>query len=180
MTILQTLIGLIVVQRMLELALARRNNARLRARGGIELAAGHHALYVALQIGWLMALAVAVPAGRQPFPVLIGLFGLLQLVRLWAILSLGDYWTTRLFVLSEPPVRHGPYRFLAHPDYMVTTAEIALLPLAFGAWGVALGFTLANAVLLAHRVRLEDRVLAARALTELPAGGRVRPVRKAA
>lgn len=165
MTILQILIGLVAAQRLLELALARRNTARLLARGGVERGSVHYPVHVALQAGWLLALALAVPAGQQPFPVLIAVFGLLQLVRVWAILSLGDDWTVRLIALPEPPVRRGLHRHLRHPVHLVATAETAVLPLAFGAWGVALAFTLLNAVLLAHRVRAEDRVLAARALT---------------
>ncbi len=180
MTILQALVGLIAVQRLLELALARRNTARLLARGGREVGAGHHSLYVAVQIGWLLALAVSVPAARQPFPVLLLIFGLLQLVRIWAILSLGECWTTRLIALSDPPVRRGPYRFFRHPDYLVATAEIALLPLAFGAWGVALIFTLLNALLLTHRVRLEDRMLTAGALARRRRTDRLRSARKTA
>jgi methyltransferase len=36
------------------------------------------------------------------------------------------------------------------------------LPLAFGAWPVALVFSLLNAALLAWRIRIEDGALAAR------------------
>ncbi len=38
--------------------------------------------------------------------------------------------------------------------------EIPVLPLAFGAWQMALGFGLANLALLAHRIRVEERALA--------------------
>ncbi len=89
------------------------------------------------------------------------MFGLLQLVRLWVIASLGPHWTTRVIVQPGAPlVTRGPYRFLRHPNYAVVALEIPVLPLAFGAWRIALGFGLVNLALLAHRIRVEDRALA--------------------
>ncbi len=38
--------------------------------------------------------------------------------------------------------------------------EIAVLPLVFGAWEIAALFSLANLVLLRHRIRVEDQALA--------------------
>ncbi|MBV9018356.1 MAG: hypothetical protein JO058_22120, partial [Alphaproteobacteria bacterium] len=76
--------------------------------------------------------------------------------------SLGRLWTTRLIVLpGRPLARSGPYRFLNHPNYLIVIAEIAVLPLAFGALGIAAVFSAANLGLLARRVTLEERALAA-------------------
>ena len=58
-----------------------------------------------------------------------------------------------------PLVKNGPYRRLRHPNYWVVAAEIALLPLVFGVWEIALGFSAVNAVILLHRVRIEEREL---------------------
>ena len=60
--------------------------------------------------------------------------------------TLGPRWTTRIIVLPDAPlVRRGPYRFVNHPNYWVVVAEIAVLPLVFGLWQVALVFSLLNA-----------------------------------
>ena len=59
-------------------------------------------------------------------------------------------------------VRRGPYRWIAHPNYIVVAAEIAALPLAFGAWQIALVFTLLNAAMLRWRIRVESAALAYR------------------
>jgi len=59
-------------------------------------------------------------------------------------------------------VRRGPYRFLRHPNYLVVASEIAVLPLIFGAWRLALLFSVLNAALLWHRIRVEDQALAPR------------------
>ena len=40
--------------------------------------------------------------------------------------------------------------------------EIAVLPLVFGAWEIAALFSVANLVLLRHRIRVEDQALAQR------------------
>jgi methyltransferase len=57
-------------------------------------------------------------------------------------------------------VARGPFRLMRHPNYAIVVAEIALLPLAFGLWPVALGFSLANALVLAIRISAEARALA--------------------
>jgi methyltransferase len=56
-------------------------------------------------------------------------------------------------------VRRGPYRLLRHPNYAVVCAEIAVLPLAFGAIEIAIVFSILNASLLSWRIRTEERVL---------------------
>ena len=152
---------LVAALRLGELVLARRNAKRLLAAGGVEHGARHYPLFVALHGSWLAALAVLVPAEAAVDWGLLGLYGLLQVGRLWVIASLGGRWTTRVIV---PPgaarVTRGPYRFLRHPNYLVVALEIPVLPLAFGAWQIALGFGLANLALLAHRIRVEERALA--------------------
>ena len=151
---------LVAAQRLGELAVAQRNTARLLAQGAVEHGRGHYPLIVLLHAAWLLTLPVVVPAGRWPDPWLLGLFILLQPLRLWVIASLGRRWTTRIIVLpGAPPVRSGPYRWLRHPNYLIVVAEIALLPLAFGAWGHALVFSILNAAMLAWRIRVEETVL---------------------
>ncbi|MBV9586117.1 MAG: hypothetical protein JO213_14675, partial [Alphaproteobacteria bacterium] len=93
---------------------------------------------------------------------LLGIFAALQLGLWWVIASLGPNWTTRLIVLpGRPLVSSGPYRFLNHPNYLIVVAEIAALPLAFGAAAIAAVFSAANLGLLARRITLEERALAA-------------------
>ncbi len=152
---------LVALQRLAEVGYARRNARRLLAAGGVEHGAGHYPLFVALHAGWLVALFVLVPAEAPADWGLLGLYGLLQLGRLWVIASLGGRWTTRVIVVPGAPlVTRGPYRFLRHPNYLVVAFEIPVLPLAFGAWHIALAFGLANLALLAQRIRVEERALA--------------------
>jgi methyltransferase len=163
MSLFHIVLGLVVLQRLGELAVAARNTRDLRAAGAIELDAGGYPLFVLLHAAWLVSLAVLVPASTAPSWPLLAVFAALQLGRLWVIASLGRYWTTRIIVPPDRlPVGHGPYRFFRHPNYLIVVAEIAILPLAFGAIGIATVFSAANLALLARRVMIEERALAPR------------------
>jgi methyltransferase len=158
-------LALVALQRLAELAWAAHNTARLRRLGAIEADAGAYRYFVLLHGGWLAALALLVPAETAPIWPLLALFVLLQPARLWVLYSLGRYWSTRVLSLPGVPlVRTGPYRWLRHPNYMIVAAEIALLPLAFGAIAIAAGFSAVNLALTARRIVVEDRTLAPRRL----------------
>ena len=170
----QAIVLLVAAQRLAELVLARRNTRRLLAEGGIEHGAGRYPLLVLLHAAWLAALFVLVPSDAGVSWPLVAVYLLLQAARLWVVTSLGRFWTTRVITLPGAPlVRRGPYRWLRHPNYLVVVGEIAVLPLAFGAWELAVGFSLANAVLLIDRIRIEDRALAAR--RDIPPAPSCRP-----
>lgn len=159
----QAIVLLVAAQRLAELVYARRNARRLLAEGGIEHGAGRYPLLVSLHAAWLVAVFLLVPRDAAVSWPLIGVYLLLQAARLWVLASLGRFWTTRVITLPQAPlVARGPYRWLRHPNYLVVAAEIAVLPLAFGAWQLALGFSLANALVLADRIRTEERALAPR------------------
>lgn len=149
--------------RLGELWLARRNTAALLAAGAVERGSGHYPAIVAVHAGWLAAIAIFVPDTAPVYWPLIGVFLGLQCLRVWVLASLGRFWTTRIISLPGAPlVRRGPYRFVRHPNYLVVAAEIAVLPLAFGAWEIALIFSALNAAVLTWRIRRENEALADR------------------
>jgi methyltransferase len=153
------ILALVTAQRLAELIVSRRHTRALLARGGYEVGAGHYPLIVAVHAAWLAALWWLAPDRPVIWP-LIALFVLLQGARLWVLATLGERWTTRIIVLPGAPlVARGPFRFVRHPNYLVVIAEIALLPLAFGLWQVALIFSLLNAAMLAVRIRAEEKAL---------------------
>ncbi len=159
----QIVVLVVAAQRLGELALARHNTQRLLREGGREIGARHYPLLVLLHAAWLLAIFVLVPAEAPILIPLLAAFAVLQLLRVWIVASLGRYWTTRIITVPGAPlVKRGPYRYLRHPNYLVVIGEIALLPLAFGAWQLALAFSLLNLALLWHRIRIEDAALAAR------------------
>jgi methyltransferase len=156
-------LALIIVQRLVELAMAGRNSKRLLAQGWREVGAGHYWLFVALHVSWLAAIALTTPLDRQPYWPLIGVLALLQIGRAWVMASLGQLWTTRIITHDDEPLTaRGPFRFVRHPAYWIVTLEIAVLPLAFGDWVVAVVWSALNALLIRHRIRHEDQALAPR------------------
>lgn len=163
MSLLWIVILLVAAQRLGELVYARRNTRRLLAEGAQETGAVHYPLLVGLHVLWLVALVLFVPPEQPPNWWLLAAFLGLQGLRVWVIASLGRFWTTRIITLPEAPlVRRGPYRFVRHPNYLVVVGEIAVLPLAFAAWEIALIFSLANAAVLALRIRSEEQALSPR------------------
>lgn len=160
MSLAVIILALVTASRLVELPIAARNTARLKAAGGIEVAPGHYPAIVALHAAWLGALWWLAPGLPVNLP-LLALFGLVELGRWWVLWTLGRRWTTRIIVVpDEQLVRRGPYRLVNHPNYWVVAAEIAILPLVFGLWQVALVFTLLNAVVLFVRIIREGAALA--------------------
>ena len=153
------ILGFVTVQRLAELWLAERNRGRLLEQGAVEYGAGHYALIVAVHAAWLAALWWLAP-GRPISVPLLAAFAALQAARVWIIATLGERWTTRIIVLADAPlVTRGPYRFVDHPNYIIVVLEIAVLPLVFGLWQIALLFSLLNAAVLTIRIGAENRAL---------------------
>jgi methyltransferase len=159
MTLAILILGAVTLERLAELWLARRNTRRLLARGAVESGAEHYPVIVGLHAAWLVGLwwwAWDRPADLGWLAAYLVLQGL----RAWTLASLGDRWTTRIIVLpGAPPVRRGPYRFFAHPNYAVVVAEIAVLPLVFHMAAYAAVFSALNASILWVRISAETRAL---------------------
>ena len=159
MTLTIAILALVTLQRLGELFLSNRNTRRLLARGAHEVAPGHYPLIVAVHVLWLAALWWFAP-GRPIDGFWLAVFVLLQIGRIWVIATLGERWTTRIIILPDAPlVTRGPYRWVNHPNYLVVIGEIAVLPLVWGLWAVALLFSALNAIVLSIRIREENRAL---------------------
>ena len=159
MTLNILILALVTLERLIELAYARRNTRRLLERGAREHAPEHYPLIVAVHALWLATLWWLAPL-RPIDGFWLAVFVLLELMRAWVLFTLGPRWTTRIIILpGEPLVERGPYRFVNHPNYWVVIGEIAVLPLIFGLWQVALIFTLLNLAVLTVRIRAENKAL---------------------
>lgn len=157
------ILALVIMQRLVELVYAERNTRALVKRGAIEVGRAHYPFIVALHALWLLAIVLMLPAQATIHWLALALFLVLQAGRVWVIATLGPYWTTRIITLDGAPLVHsGPYRFVRHPNYLIVTGEIALLPLVFGEVMVCLVFSVLNAALLFWRIRQEDAALSLR------------------
>jgi methyltransferase len=151
-------LGFLILQRLGELIIARRNTARLLADGAHEVGAGHYPVMVAMHAAWLAAiLLLGWNEAVRPFWLI--LYVILQGFRIWILRTLGNRWTTRIIVTDAPLVSTGPFKFIPHPNYALVVAEIIVAPLVLGLWGVALVFTLLNALMLRHRIKVEDAAI---------------------
>ncbi len=173
LTAFTVLVALVGLERLAELVVSKRNAAWSFERGGREHGRGHYPVMVDLHTGFLAAMLVEAWVRRpEVAPALawtmLALVVAAQALRWWCIATLGPQWNTRVIVVPGlSPVRRGPYRFLSHPNYVAVVVEGIALPLVHEAWLTALAFTVANAALLAVRIRVENAALAA--LQERPA-----------
>jgi methyltransferase len=159
------LVGIMAVQRVVELSLSRRHVRQARARGGVEAGAKLYPWIVALHSGFLVAAPCEVLWLDRPLipplaATMLALLALAQLLRVSAIKALGPRWMTRVVcVPGDPRVTAGPYRWLRHPNYVAVAIEIGALPLVHTAWLTAVVFSLANAGILRQRIAVEERAL---------------------
>jgi methyltransferase len=159
------LILAIGIERIAELIVSKRNARWSFAHGGKEFGHNHYPVMVAIHTALLLGCVVEVWALHRPFlpwlgwPMLV-LVALSQVLRWWCVRTLGTRWNTLVIVVPEAPlVRRGPYRWLHHPNYVAVVAEGVALPLVHTAWLTAACFTVANALLLSVRIRVENAAL---------------------
>jgi methyltransferase len=165
LTAFTVLVALVALERLAELVVSNRNAAWSFARGGRETGQGHYRFMVLLHSGFLVAMLVEAWVRRPEVPptlawTMLALVLASQALRWWCIATLGRRWNTRVIIVPGlPAVSSGPYRFLSHPNYVAVVIEGIALPLVHGAWVTALVFTVANAALLAVRIRVENAAL---------------------
>lgn len=165
MTFFYLLVGFVILQRLLEVAYARSNERLMKQQGAIEAGAGHYKWIVLLHVLFFVSLIVEVeirePSYESGWLFFLAVFIVAQVLRVWALASLGRFWNTKILVLpGATKVKSGPYRWIPHPNYVVVALEIASLPLIFGAWRTAIVFSIANALLLLLvRIPAEEKAL---------------------
>ncbi len=154
---------LLLVQRGLEELYSERNTRRLVAEGAREAGRDYYPVVAITHLAWIAAIFLLIaPAAPILWP-LLALYLVLQVARYWIIATLGRYWTHRIITLDNAPiVRGGPYRFVRHPNYIVTIAETFLLPLVFADAAVAVIFGCVWSAVVYYKIILEDAALAER------------------
>ncbi len=159
------LILAVAVERLAELVVSKRNARWAFTQGGREFGLGHYPVMVVIHTALLLGCVLEVWLLDRPFIGWLGwpmlaLAVAAQALRWWCITTLGHRWNTRVIVVPDTPlVRGGPYRFLHHPNYVAVVLEGIALPLVHTAWITAVCFTVANAWLLAVRIRVENAAL---------------------
>lgn len=155
-------ITFIIVLRIVELIIARRNEKWMRAQGALEYGQAHYPFIVALHSLFFVSLIVEYTfSDKQHFdPILILVYLLVVTVKFWVIGSLGKYWNTKILRIPNAVlVKKGLYKYIKHPNYILVVAELLLIPLCFQLYFTAIVFGLLNALMLSVRIKEENRVL---------------------
>ncbi len=158
------IVTLVILQRLSEVVIAKRNEKWMIAQGAYEVGNSHYPYMVTMHISFFLFLIVEVVTnhnGISPlFPLLFILFVAVQALRIWCIRSLGPFWNTKILILPHAQVvRKGPYEIMRHPNYAVVCLEILILPFMFQAYFTAFCFTLLNITMLSVRIPIEEKAL---------------------
>lgn len=158
------IISLVILQRITEVVIAKRNEKKMLSQGAYEVGKSHYPYMIALHVSFFVCLIMEVlffHRGISPlFPLFFLIFLFVQAFRIWCLSTLGPFWNTKIIILPNANVvRKGPYLYLKHPNYVVVCMEIVLLPLMFQAYFTALSYTLLNLAMLSVRIPLEEKAL---------------------
>lgn len=149
---------------LLELRISLRHDRALRQRGALAPADAAYSTmrwaYPVVFMGMASEGALSGPPGPGVFVAGLALFVGAKLLKAWAIWSLGERWTYRVFVLPNTPlVTTGPYRWIRHPNYLAVVAEIVGFSLMTHARLTGILALLFFGELLRRRIRAEEEAL---------------------
>ncbi|WP_192599186.1 isoprenylcysteine carboxyl methyltransferase family protein [Sporosarcina limicola] len=162
--IVAIVISIIVVQRLIELIIAKRNEKWMLKNGAFEVGKSHYPVMVAMHVSFFVTLFLEVTILDRPLSslwiALFGIFLLAQILRIWCLASLGKFWNTKIIILpGTDVVRKGPYRWVRHPNYLIVATELLVLPLLFSAYFAAIIYSLLNLWMLSVRIPAEEKAL---------------------
>ncbi|MBB6452266.1 methyltransferase [Salirhabdus euzebyi] len=154
----------IIIQRIVELIVAKSNENWMRGKGANVVKEGHYKWIVVTHVSFLLWVMIEAYLSHSLTAnigeMLIISFVLLQLFRLWCLFSLGRFWNTRIIILPGAElVKKGPYKFINHPNYLVVGLEFIVIPLLFKAYIAAILFPILHVILMCYRIPLENKVL---------------------
>ena len=155
-------ISFVILLRIAEIFVARRNEKWMLQNGAVEYGKRHYPFIVALHSLFFVSLIVEYSMQQTPSFSLAILLAYLLLIafKVWVIASLGKFWNTKIFRIQNAPlITKGLYKYIKHPNYLIVVAEIALIPLIFHLYYTAVVFTLLNAIMLTVRIREENLAL---------------------
>lgn len=159
-------IGIVVVQRLVELVISNQNEKWLLSRGAVQYGRNHYKFIVLMHVCFFLSLIqeYMFHSMHKELNILnysfLVFFFLLQFGRVWVITTLGKFWNTKIFRIKKRPlVKKGPYKYFRHPNYIIVTLEILVLPLVFNLYYTAVIFTVWNAIMLTIRIKEENKAL---------------------
>jgi methyltransferase len=159
------LLAAVGLGRLFEMALSRRHQRQLAARGAQKIAEPHFPWMVALHISVLVFSALEVWLLRRPLipalAITMGMFfALSEALRWWVIATMAEHWNIQVMDSARlGVVTNGPFRWIRHPNYVAVFVQLIALPLIHTAWLTAISGTAAHVWLLRRRIEVEEAVL---------------------
>src|ERR1035437_2528419 len=148
-------ISFVILFRIGELLLSKRNEKWLIQNGAVEYGKNHYPFIVTLHALFISSLIIEYSIQKTvSYNIfLIVLYFILIAIKISVIFSLGKFWNTKIYhIYNIPLVRKGLYKYLKHPNYMIVIAEIAVIPLAFHLYYSVIIFSILNAIMLFVRI----------------------------
>src|SRR4051812_2885159 len=106
------IISFVVLQRLLELVIAKRNEKWLKQKGAIEYGKEHYPLIVMLHTAFIVSLIGEYLYRNTNIDLVFFIVWIILIaIKIWIISSLGKYWNTKIFrVPGAQPVKKGLYK----------------------------------------------------------------------
>jgi len=164
MSVSLTALAVMIVVMLGELALSRRNERILIARGAVQPPDPVYRTMRWAYPGAFVAMALE-GALIGPAAGAVALAGVLiilaaKLLKGWAIATLGVRWTYRVLVIPGAPlVSSGPYRWMRHPNYVGVIGELLGMAVLMAARVTGPVSLLFFSWLLRRRILAEERAL---------------------
>ena len=151
------LIFYIILCRLFELLLSRRNTSKLLKEGGVEYYKNHYKYIVFFHVIFVFFFLIKSMNVTDVNIEYLYAFFVLQLLRYKIIFDLGFLWTTRIIVIDKPLVKTFLFKYLKHPNYVVVILEIILVCLFFDDLLALIFFTFFNSILICIRIFYEEK-----------------------
>jgi methyltransferase len=157
-------LAVVIAFMLVELRISTGNERRLKSRGAVT---PPDPVYPMMRLAYPATFVLMAVEGmlRPPVPfemlsAAVMLFVVAKALKFWAIGSLGELWTYKVYVVPGAPlVTSGPYRLMRHPNYVAVVGEILAIAMVTGARVAGPAGVLGFGLLLWRRIRAEERAL---------------------
>lgn len=162
--VVAAILAAVLVMMLLELVVSRRNERIFRELGAVEAADDvYDVMRVAYPAAFIVMALEGMLTGTLSEPRIwagAAVFAVGKAIKTWAIVSLGHRWTYRVLVLPGADlVRHGPYQWMRHPNYVGVVGELVGMALMAGAMITGPLATIGFGWLMWKRIGSEERAL---------------------
>ncbi|MFZ1321365.1 MAG: isoprenylcysteine carboxylmethyltransferase family protein [Ignavibacteria bacterium] len=166
MILFPIIISIVILQRLTELVISKRNEKWLLANGAVEYGGSHYKYIVLLHTLFFLSMIFEFYFIKREseFNVInyffLVFFLILQTARISVLFSLGKYWNTKIYrIPNSPLIKTGLYKYLKHPNYAIVICELFAIPMIFDLYYTAIIFSVLNGVMLYFRISEENKVL---------------------